>query len=939
MSTNNLAVRITADIVDLQTKFSVAKAELSGLTAEMNRLARSSAAGALDAGGAARMQQVAGDMLRARSAAAGYASELTAAGQTVGSFSRQIGQAGEHSATAVRYVRELFDEISSGRTRYLPSTLAALGQSALHMNLAMLASVGAAGALAGGLAYLAYRAVETENALHNVKLGADFAGNFDLPTASIRHFADVMSSASNITSSDAIKIAGILARIPGMTDQAFGVSARIISQWAEESGQSADKAAGAFAKILAPTMTATAAAQELSKASLNIRQADIDAAHAADRSGNANAVLADKLKMMTSVLKATSGDWERYQAAAKATATVTTTNMSVANAFVSQGDVQAKMLRRETDEYNRQAAAVRGLITAQAALPPSPEQVLKTGVSVATKENPIALQVQTASGKIAQMTAALAVAHREGDKVNVNLLTESLAKARENLQNLQFGPVMERMRTQMAQVAASWDGTQTGLLEKQRSIATQALAQTQAGSKEYLSIQQEVARLDVQIHRQAGEEIIANARERISELDANSSLGATQRLAEERDVWQQVLAGSRLNAAQRIEVERSLNQSIAALHRQEASQQRSIAMEDLQANISIARMKVEAEKNALDLSAAADQATTARKLALAREYTAQMFALNLQQLDAELAEVRNEPVEYERVYNRIRELKAKLVLDMQALDRQAAAGAARGVHQQVSQWRSAVGEIESAEGGMIANLLTGRQTLANGLLQIGSNLVTREIENDARALTTRLLLARNEQTEEKALEQGGFLYHMLFEGQKTAASVAGETARTGATIIGTTTRTALEEAAAAKTLAIKILTAGKTIAIDAAEAAAGAFKALAGIPVVGPVLAAAAGAAIFMEVKNLASFDVGAWNVPQDMPAIVHAGETILPRPFAEDFRSAISGRGTSRAADGEEGGDVHVHLHGHSAGGLFTANIDDLVAAIKRAHRRGAFS
>ncbi len=926
MSGNNLNVRITADVVDLQTKFAVAKAEVAGLSAEMNKLGKAGAAGALDSAGQARLQQVASDFLHAKSAAAGLSGQLVGAAGSMGMFSHSMAAANEHSATGVRYIRELFDEISSGRTRYLPSTLAAFGQSALHMNMAMLAAVGGAAALAGGLGYLAYRAIEAQHALDGIKLGADFAGNLTLTTPAIRKFADIMSSASNISDKDSVKIAGTFARIPGMTQASFGVASRIIAQWAAESGQSADKAAGAFAKLLAPTMSAATAAKELAKTSQSITQPEIDAAAAADRSGNANTVMAAKLRLMNGLLKAGAGDWEDFGSQMFASLKNFVAYTGFMEAGVDYGTVQTKMLHDQTTEYQKQAAAVRGLIAATAGLPANPQTVLKTGVDAAQKENPVALQVQGANAKIAQMNAALAIARQRGDAIDVATLNAGLAKARENLSNLQFGPAVEKMRTQMAELAASWDGTQTGLLERQRAIAAKAMAGVAKDSKEYLSMQREVVHLDVQIHKAAGDEIIANARTRISAINADESAGATERLAQERAVWQEVLASDRLTAAQRLTVERSYNQARAALARERASQALAISREDATSDIAISRMKLDAEKNSLAAEVSAGRISAAQRLEILRGLTEQESALTVKELEGELAALSKQPVAYERVYNEIRQAKEKLVLDLAALDQKAALDEARAQKGQVSAWQQGVKEIEGYEGGFISNILSGRRSLGQSMIQIADQVITSEIQNDVRAMTTRLMLDQAEHNAQKAMKQGGLLYHILFENAKTAATAQ-----------GTMERFVLQEMAEAKTLALKILSAGKTIAIDAAEAGAGAFKAMVGIPIVGPVLAAAAAAAAIIEVKNLAHFDVGAWSVPQDMPAVVHAGETILPRPFAEDFRSAMAGRGSNGPK--ESGGDVHVHLHGHRAGGLFTANEDDLVAALKNAHRSGAFA
>ena len=91
------------------------------------------------------------------------------------------------------------------------------------------------------------------------------------------------------------------------------------------------------------------------------------------------------------------------------------------------------------------------------------------------------------------------------------------------------------------------------------------------------------------------------------------------------------------------------------------------------------------------------------------------------------------------------------------------------------------------------------------------------------------------------------------------------------------------------------------ITTDTAAGAISAYKALAGIPFVGPALgAAAAGAVIAFGAERLgdassASFAVGASEIPQDMQANIHRGEMIIPASFAESIRGgelALSGGG-----------------------------------------------
>lgn len=112
------------------------------------------------------------------------------------------------------------------------------------------------------------------------------------------------------------------------------------------------------------------------------------------------------------------------------------------------------------------------------------------------------------------------------------------------------------------------------------------------------------------------------------------------------------------------------------------------------------------------------------------------------------------------------------------------------------------------------------------------------------------------------------------EARQTAASLLGIAQRSTAEAAGATAGNA---AALAQTLL--------TIKQDAAKVFGGIFAALSSNPFTLPAAAptAAAGAAAVM---GFASFDVGAWNVPNDMLAQIHKGETIVPKPFADDLRA-----------------------------------------------------
>jgi hypothetical protein len=101
-----------------------------------------------------------------------------------------------------------------------------------------------------------------------------------------------------------------------------------------------------------------------------------------------------------------------------------------------------------------------------------------------------------------------------------------------------------------------------------------------------------------------------------------------------------------------------------------------------------------------------------------------------------------------------------------------------------------------------------------------------------------------------------------------------------------------------------------TVASEAAVGAAAAMASTAAIPIVGPELAPAAGAAMYTGILGtygpLASA-AGGWDrVPSDTLAQLHKNEMVLPASLASSVRSMASGGGNSGG-----GGDIHAHFNG----------------------------
>lgn len=311
---NNLSIRVTADVSELQQKFAIARAETQALNSEFSNLAKQSAAGSLDAAGVARFQQLSGDLLAARTQAAGYARELRDAGFAATGFGTAAVKAAEgardlgiNTSSAVRYSRELFDELSSGRTRYLPSTLAELAQQGFHLSPAMLAGAGGVAALVAGLGYLVYQADKASDALDHLDIVSLRAGN-DFTRRQLHGLTEELSQLPSVSSSAATSIVTALAGAH-LPFEALQAASRLAAEEMVQMGEKADEAGKKIAKALEPNVTATEVAKQNQA---DLTQAQVDAAIAADKSGNANVILAEKLKLLSAPLSRARSDIKDY---------------------------------------------------------------------------------------------------------------------------------------------------------------------------------------------------------------------------------------------------------------------------------------------------------------------------------------------------------------------------------------------------------------------------------------------------------------------------------------------------------------------------------------------------------------------------------------------------------------------------------------------------
>jgi hypothetical protein len=210
--------------------------------------------------------------------------------------------------------------------------------------------------------------------------------------------------------------------------------------------------------------------------------------------------------------------------------------------------------------------------------------------------------------------------------------------------------------------------------------------------------------------------------------------------------------------------------------------------------------------------------------------------------------------QYAAVMKQITELDAKHASDVLKIN-------AESVKAQTKLWNDMFASIEGAFNNQLRGLLAGTTTWADAMKAITGDLIIDLIEG---------------------FEKAGIAWAARELGM-TTASTTGAAARA-------TAEASASAAGAAKNYAESVA----AIMRNSTIVFGGVFANLA--PVMGPAAAGPAGAAQAAVAATVGELPpplaVGAWNIPQDMTASLHAGEMVMPAPFAEAFRDNGGGGG-----------------------------------------------
>lgn len=336
----------------------------------------------------------------------------------------------------------------------------------------------------------------------------------------------------------------------------------------------------------------------------------------------------------------------------------------------------------------------------------------------------------------------------------------------------------------------------------------------------------------------AGAAAIAEARETIGIIDSYQEEDAITRLARERTVWAALLAGDKLNAAQRSEIKREISRVDAAMARQvikdtedAAREQKAIAEAQLAEFIRSDEDRLREGLKGIDDEYRAHRISAQERHDLEVALTEEIEAEVLKRFDEEHAGLVAGTADYAKAMKARQALVEKFGRDVAEANRQL-------TQTEAKQWTTLGASMRSSIIGALNGMLFQGQTFGQGMLSIAGGVL------QAFATMGENMLADWIETQIAQLFETE-----VIQSSKGAAQVAS----------------------------------------NAAVAASGAYAATAAIPYIGPAIAPAAAATAYagaMSWGALVGLDVGAWDIPKAQPFMLHPGEMVIPKPFAEAIRS-----------------------------------------------------
>jgi len=870
---DNISVNITADATKLRAQLALAQEDLKHYSAEVRKAAQEvrTAGNQATAEQIVALEKASAAMNTAKGSVTNYSTQLKTAKPALEELTKAT-----HNHGAATEAMVLVHEAMSGRFSKMGGSLMILTSRMAGNSGAMMALAGAFGV--GAMA--AMHLIEWLHKLHDAKLLAEAGGigsgvsNADLD-AQVKKLAKIGDTGVEVAG----KVVHAFASIPGTSKPVIDELTSGVSQLALRMGDDVPQAAGRI--VEAWNLNARAGAELLEKT-----RALPETIKAFTKAAEDN----DAIKARSILL---------YELARNTREVNTQTSLG------AQGNAFKALVGQQQDLAKRQPG-LQGTGPASGEVDPSKKQI------AAIERTKAALGALTD-----QMKTPPPVSWSQQMTEQLHLVTREAGMA---------------ARTQ----GKDWRATHEGEAKATVTFWQGVVGQTKEGTKNRIEaedklVQAEEAR-DMIMQRLAERSAKHTLQEHLAGLAAevaanHDNLGMVQDLEN-----------------QKLAIIRAAEGEHSKLYKDELKIQtqvvRSAVMEQVRLVEEAAREDVQAVRAAATQMQAERKKSHAEILQGVVDQTALIGEQELRQLDNLIATLAKGTLA-EREAMHAREKLARELADRQIQEQsRATEEVIKANEAQMRVYKQAFDGIASAGRSTITGLITGTETwrkaqqkVATAVLESAVNMGMHMVGRWIAMEMTKNEVSATATAVRSAIARGDSGFDALIT-SKIAAWLGMETTKTTATVTGLTVREAAEISAAGATKAINMTTTASDIGGKAARAAAGAYAAIVEIPIVGPVLAPIAAGVAFAAVSAfgmLPSFDVGAWSLPSDMVAQVHAGEMIIPADVAAGIRGGASPFPSAPGAAGG-GGAVHLHVHANDASSvaaLFRSNGAELARIV----------
>ena len=313
------------------------------------------------------------------------------------------------------------------------------------------------------------------------------------------------------------------------------------------------------------------------------------------------------------------------------------------------------------------------------------------------------------------------------------------------------------------------------------------------------------------------------------------------------------------------------------LAREHANLLVKLADEVTEKNREISKIGIEIEAQNAEFKAQIGVMSAEEQIRIARTLEARKADIEIGALREKLTREKAGTIEHQKLNDQIEIAQAKHAAKMGQIDHKAAL-------EQTKTFNTVFSSIQNSFSSAVQGMILSGDTLGKSLKKIASAVLGTFIDLGVKMLfdwvKKQIMMTTVTATQETA---------------RTGIAATAETTRSGLAVVGATTQ----------------------IGANAASAAAGAASSQAGIPIVGPILAGVAMAAMLALVLGLSGgmkSAAGGWdNIPEDQVAQVHKNEMILPAELAEGVRNNIGSGAKANAG----GGGGHVYISAVDARGV----------------------